>query len=354
MGENSTRLVLRDADPGASHIRNRAGKTLADILSRHRQIRALDLRESRVCDNVVAQVCLTIRQTDQLEELLLSPVGHCGFEFILGAVRRCCRLQTLHIEIVDVPTLHEKRQNVVASDYDTSAHIAEPGIEDEEESQVGLSDEQEEEALRKLEEMRRILHENDSDSEEDVPHIVSDTPAEKEKDAPSEVLASLLGQLVLAVEKKQNLTTVECTGDAVPEGVLSDLRRAVSEHRGGRDIRNRIREAKDARTGHDALKDQMDELRIQLEGRGTGTSVVAEILESDAAEDQLTRAGIRAFVNRRLFAALGEALFECQRHKAKENEAVLTPEGEMAFIAMHLRKHAEAITFENSRRRMCV
>jgi len=232
------------------------------------------------------------------------------------------------------------------------------GLEDEDEEPVALTDEQEEEALRKLEEMRKILHENDYDSEEDAPHTTTaksgDTPAGREKGVPSEVLTSLLGQFAVAVQKKPNLTTVQCEGDAVPEGVLSDLGRAVSEHRGGKDIRNRIREAKDARTGHDALKDQMDELRIQLEGRGTGTSVVAETLESDVAKGQVTRAGIRAFVNRRLFAALGEALFECQRHKAQENEAVLTPEGEMAFIAMHLRKHAESITFDNSRRKICI
>mmetsp|Transcript_72797 Transcript_72797/g.133058 ORF Transcript_72797/g.133058 Transcript_72797/m.133058 type:complete len:120 (+) Transcript_72797:920-1279(+) len=112
-------------------------------------------------------------------------------------------------------------------------------------------------------------------------------------------------------------------------------------------------EEKGARSAHDALKDQMEELRIGLEiaGDAEGSSAVAALLASEGgtapeSEGETTRLGLRSYVNRRLFAALGEALFECQRFKSKENEAVADAKGEMAFIAMYLRKQAKAMAQE--------
>ncbi|CAK0830950.1 unnamed protein product, partial [Prorocentrum cordatum] len=54
-----------------------------------------------------------------------------------------------------------------------------------------------------------------------------------------------------------------------------------------------------------------------------------------------TRLGMRHFLGQTLVAPLGEALFECQRFKSKENEAVSTAEGEMAFVAMYLRMYSK-------------
>jgi len=71
-------------------------------------------------------------------------------------------------------------------------------------------------------------------------------------------------------------------------------------------------------------------------------------VEEGALDLALAKA-LRSYVGRRLFAALGEALFECQRFKSKENESVGTAEGEMAFIAMYIRKQALLIAEESEK-----
>jgi len=123
------------------------------------------------------------------------------------------------------------------------------------------------------------------------------------------------------------------------------LQRALEEHQVLEAKRKAQREEKAVRGAYDALKDQMAELNAGL-GADPGASVDA--LLSGGDDMQQTRLGMRSYVNRRLFAALGEALFECQRFKSKENESVSTAEGEMAFIAMYIRKQALLIAEENS------
>merc|ERR1711862_948921 len=83
----------------------------------------------------------------------------------------------------------------------------------------------------------------------------------------------------------------------------------------------------------------MEELKTSLDADAKLEIDAMMPLEGEGAA---TRLGVRSYVNRRLFSALGEALFECQRFKSKENEAVATAEGQMAFIAMYLRKQVEA------------
>merc|ERR1711862_946741 len=83
----------------------------------------------------------------------------------------------------------------------------------------------------------------------------------------------------------------------------------------------------------------MEELKTSLDADAKLEIDAMMPLEGEGAA---TRLGVRSYVNRRLFSALGEALFECQRFKSKENEAVATAEGQMAFIAMYLRKQVAA------------
>merc|ERR1719235_817322 len=48
---------------------------------------------------------------------------------------------------------------------------------------------------------------------------------------------------------------------------------------------------------------------------------------------------VRGYFNRKASAALSEALFECQRYKSQQNAAVMDDKGEMAFVAMYLRRY---------------
>merc|ERR1719382_1452578 len=91
----------------------------------------------------------------------------------------------------------------------------------------------------------------------------------------------------------------------------------------------------------------MSELNLSLENASKaddGQEVSAILGDLGAsAGGATTRVGVRHYVGRRLAAALGEALFECQRFKSKDSEAVSSAEGEIAFIAMYLRKQAGEI-----------
>mmetsp|Transcript_30667 Transcript_30667/g.56568 ORF Transcript_30667/g.56568 Transcript_30667/m.56568 type:complete len:392 (-) Transcript_30667:89-1264(-) len=365
--EDGKRLTVRDACPEFCAIRNRGGEALAHLLAQNRDVQALDMRESQISDNGIGQLCLTLRQTDQLEELLLSPVGHVGLEFLIGVVRRCGRLRKLLVEVHDVPTKHQGRQNLAGTDYDTSKYVVEKkeGEEEEEGEEDGEEkkeeedgeEEEEEREARKLKQLRKKLAEHDFDSDDEgkggASQVRAASGALAVPGAASPALQRLLSDFVEAVKKKDNLIEVECVGDAVPADLRLDLQRAVEDHQWKEEKRAHKMEEKGARSAHDALKDQMEELRIGLEiaGDAEGSSAVAALLASEGgtapeSEGETTRLGLRSYVNRRLFAALGEALFECQRFKSKENEAVADAKGEMAFIAMYLRKQAKAMAQE--------
>jgi len=146
-------------------------------------------------------------------------------------------------------------------------------------------------------------------------------------------LPKLLAELVTAVRQHRNLTMVECKGEAVPSDMQLDMTRAAEAHRAEHAKLAAAKEEQGARTAMDALHEQMEEIRYMNHPQGTieGSMPGDEELRS-------TRLGIRSYVGRRLFTALGEALFECQRFKSKGNEAVSTSEGEMAFIAMYVRQ----------------
>eukprot|EP00434_Breviolum_minutum_P014314 symbB.v1.2.012622.t1/scaffold853.1/size308060/2 len=205
--ENDGRcLTVRDQDPDACPIRNRGGEALASFLSNNPDIKALDLRESNISDNGLAQICLTLRQSNQLEELHANPVGHTGLEFLLGVVGRCSRLRTLTVE------------NLSAVDYDTSDYVA-PKPEGEEE-QEDLEEEELQARAAKAERLRKVFTENNYDSGDEA-----QVQGEEVK-AVSSVFTKLLGELVATV----NLTSVECRGEAVPSHVKLDISRAAEEH----------------------------------------------------------------------------------------------------------------------------
>lgn len=351
--KSGTRLVVRDTLEGGSAIRNRAGEPLAELLKQNRKVRCLDISEAGITDNGVAHLCLHLRQADQLEELRLSPVGHAGLEFLLGVVKRCSRLRVLSIRVEDVATRATAAHNIVPGDYNTSAFEKQPNEEEDEEEEEAEADEGEEEdpavaKQKKLEKLRKIFAENDYDSGDEGGKTegASSMSGAGEGKPPSAVLARLLAQLVPAVRGQENLTYVECLGEAVPEDVRMDLARAVDDHVQQQNRQAEMKEERGARTAYDSLKDQMEELRAFVEGgKATGSGqaglLPGETADAGSTDDARTHLDIRAYVGRRLFAALGESLFECQRFKSKENEAVATWQGECAFMAMYLRKLAK-------------
>lgn len=241
--------------------------------------------------------------------------------------------------------LVEGRTRLEPSDYDNSGYVRKKVEGQEEENEEDAPDDDDEEdkekkELEKMEKLRKIFAENDRNSDDERE---GEKPGVQASYGASPVLNRLLLELLEAVKKNANLTFVDCKGDAVTEELSLDLERSVEEHRSAQQKELQKREAKGSRTAYDALKDQMEELRAGVVSEEDCQDPAAALgLASGSEEPQESRLGIRSYVGRRLFSALGEALFECQRFKSKENQAVSTAEGEMAFIAMYLRKQKEA------------
>jgi len=352
--DDGSRLRIFDSKPeGCCDIRNRGGEILARLLLEDRRIRVLDISDSRISDNGMGHIALALRQTDQLEELYLSPLGHCGLEFVLGVVNRCDRLRCLSVKVADVPTLVKLKQNLDTGDYDVASYEAPKG-EDEEEEEEAPEDEDAPPKETKADKLRKIFAENDYISDEEGEATAKDrAPGGGTNGGPSVALSALLAKFVEATKCKENLLEARFEGEVVPADLKFDLRRVMREHCAAKEKIQKRKEEKSARTALDALKDQMEELRRDLEVDESGNIIdeageAVEDAEAAAFGDNpevvgegTNRIGMRAFVNRRLFAALGQALFECQRFKAKENAAVSTPEGEMAFVAMHLRRQVK-------------
>jgi hypothetical protein len=215
--------------------------------------------------------------------------------------------------------------------------------EEEEEEEPGDDDEEGEKESKETILKRKFKAQDDEDSgEEDAMGQAGRTVSQRFRE--------LLGAFVTAVRRAENLLSLECCGTAVPADIRLDLERAVEEHRLKAEEHRRKQEEAGARTALDVLQDQAKELRAgvaKTDGIVDLSGGAVRLRPADAAADDddvqelsSTRLGVRSFVNRRLFSALGEALFECQRFKSKENAAVSTPEGEMAFIAMCLRQHS--------------
>mmetsp|Transcript_62274 Transcript_62274/g.163168 ORF Transcript_62274/g.163168 Transcript_62274/m.163168 type:complete len:390 (-) Transcript_62274:69-1238(-) len=238
--------------------------------------------------------------------------------------------------------------------------------EEEEEEEVAPEGDEDEDPeageRKKLDKLRKILnaHDYNSEDEETPPYSRSNTPGSpasksrrskvrKAKQAhdfskahgPSAKFHQLLEDFAEVVRHQENLLEVSCVGDEVPDEIAHDIAHSVQEHQQERQRKLAARQERGARTAFDALKDQMEELRAHSDGGASGIATALSLPGEGLAEGGGSRMGIRAYVGRRLFSGLGEALFECQRFKSKENEAVSTWQGECAFLAMYLRKMAK-------------
>jgi len=328
--EEGTRLVIR---AGGGPKRSAGAEVVAALLKADRRIRALDLRHSQLKDNGLAQISLVVRQTDQLEELHCHPVGHTGLQFLLGLVRRCSRLRILSVEVCDCPTLFVGRQTLAPADFDTSDYTA-PKVEVEDE--VEDPEEAEAKAAAQVEKLRQLFAENDYDSGDE-------TAPKEEPSGATGVLRKLLQELAKAVRETPSLSSVDCFGEMVPWDVKLDITRAAEEHQAQK--QKRLAESQEAgsRTASDVMKDQMAEITSILQHMQE--SGIEGVLPGEEASQKPTFLPIRSYIARRLHSALGEALFECERFKSKENKALDTPQGEMAFLAMYLRRKVEAEVF---------
>lgn len=350
-----SKLTVSQPPSSAIEIRNRGGEELGNLLSRNSNIRVLDLSNSGMRDNGLSFVCLAVRKSDQLEELYMSSsgVGHHGFDHVLGVIERCSRLKKLHVNVIDVPTVHANRQTIESKDYDTADHTKVAGDEEE----GNEPEEGEESAEQKEEKIKKIWLDNGYDSEEEEELAkqkalkeeelkakqarAAGLPVEAKPPEPEPVkqispaLAAKLRLLVETAHLKQNLIEIECGGDC-PDDIQYELQRVVEEHRAIEEKKASEKESKNVHGALTALKDQMEELNQALSG-STGEGAKG-FLDLDEVGTKMSL-DIRTYVNRRLFAVLGEALFECQRFKSKGNEAVSTPEGEMAFISMYIHQH---------------
>lgn len=354
-GPGGTKLtVSQSSTTAAVDIRNRGGEELGNMLSRNPQIAVLDISNSGMRDNGLSFVCLSVRRSDQLEEAYFGNVGHHGFDFVLGVVERCNRLKKLHVDVIDVPTLNANRQTIEAKDYDTADHAKAVGDDEEGNEEEG----DEETPEQKAEKLKKVWLDNGYDSEEEAElekqkklkeeelkakqNRAAGLPVEEKPPEPEPVktisphLAAQLRKLVETAHMKQNLIEIECGGDC-PDDIKYELQRVVAEHQAIEAKKANEKESQNVHGALTALKDQMEELNQALNGSTTEKSSKGFLdLDDVGAKMSLD---IRTYVNRRLFAVLGEALFECQRFKSKGNEAVSTPEGEMAFISMYIHRH---------------
>jgi len=307
--DDGRKLVVRDAKVEACPIRNRGGEALANLLKADRNIKVLDIREAGITDDGLGHICLALRQTDQLEELDVGAIGACGFEFVLGVVRVCKRLCSLSVSLVDKGTLVAVAQNVSAPDYDVTSFAGPPRGEDEEEQEAEDPEGEEAESKEdKLKKLQALLSANDYDSSDEAP------PCSAAGQDGSEAFGHLFSQFVSLVREKEQITSVRCVGDVVPADVSLDLERIVEEHCARKAERELARKERGARATFDYLTEDLSEANLSTKLNG-----------------------MRTYLGQQLFSSLGEALFECQRFKSKDNEAVATWQGECAFLAMYLR-----------------
>merc|ERR1712228_941232 len=154
---------------------------------------------------------------------------------------------------------------------------------------------------KKIEKLQALFRENDYDSEDEeytsslasraAPLRQPPAAAIRKVSAPTDgqpqtspELRQRLQQFVDAVDKKANLVQVDLANDNLPAELLLDLNRAVTRHQEAKERKQRAKDERGARTAHDALKDQMEELKADLEGLSdTKIEDIASILAGDSA-----------------------------------------------------------------------
>mmetsp|Transcript_83675 Transcript_83675/g.223806 ORF Transcript_83675/g.223806 Transcript_83675/m.223806 type:complete len:400 (+) Transcript_83675:60-1259(+) len=320
-----TGLVLRD-----NPVRNRAGTELRRLLECG-TLRTLDIRGTKMTDDGVAQVCLGARKNPHLRHLLLAEVGHDGLRCLLDAVSRLPVLETVHVTIRDVPNLHRDRPTTTDGDFDVSEYTAKkPEKEDEEEDDEELAAQKAQAAAEAAARRARMVEGDFDSDEEDGTAEPKGTPA----------LQSLLAEVVHTVECTVTLKNFEILGAQEVKAAEEDVTRILNERAGREQQEKSAAEQTGVSTCGASLDAQVEELAKATEARRAQST---SFLKDADLEDKSTRfIGVRPYFNRRLVGLLDDALYQCQAHKMKGNAAVQTWQGEMAFVAMHLRRAIEA------------
>lgn len=282
----------------------------------------------------------------------------------------------MELRVKDVPTLHMDRQTLSEVDFDVADYDVvndeeggegdEEGGESKEEKLAAIrqrmqendydsDEEREKERERKAAQRKERKRKGREDAEEEVEEVEE---VKQDQGGPSPELLALLNQLVDVAQENTQLTEITLGGDC-PAIISYELRRVIDQHMGKNTRLATDKERVKNYSAAAALAAQMEELSKELDEEAPPGTLSKDSsrkkkgglvsMEDLTREDKdATSLDIRSYVNRRLFAVLGEALFECQRYKSKENDAVAKPSGEMAFLAMYIRQ-AQARLEEEAR-----
>jgi hypothetical protein len=271
-------------------------------------------------------------ETDTIEEVKVGQIGFHGLQYVKKVLLSCPSLRVFHAEVVDLATLTKNKATLTDADYDYSGHKPPPPAEDAE----PLDEEGEE--FKKLEQKKKErlkkLTDNDydSDNEEVKPKMGTVTlpgadeveeGADLEDAAKSEAaqeVAALLASILDTFVETPHILDITLEGD--PASAVEEELRIIREERANREDAEIITPGA-AVPGVQAL----------LKAQGV------ELGGEKPVEGMLSALPVRGYFNRKASAALSEALFECQRYKSQQNTAVMDAEGEMAFVAMYLRRY---------------
>lgn len=286
-------------DRGAQALSRWVETTKASTLS-------LDLRETQVVDDGVHRLCVAARRTQRpcLRSLQLERTGMQGLGGIIDFLQSpaSTKLEALRCIAVDLDTLHEDRDEVTPEDFDTADYTKPKDGEEEEEEQPN-------DELRS-----RLQDEAESVGEVETEALLPPTPE----------FLRIVERLVAAIESRPALVDVDVGG--IPQRYIDEIRWIIADRAGKASSSPKKSVA-------------IPEKSLSWE-RSLARDLIKELTDGRAAGDTRIspNVSIRSYIGRTLYASLGDALFECQWHKAMGNQAVADGKGEMAFIARFLRR----------------
>jgi len=329
-------LAPEDGGPGCcslilsgNPIASRGGKALAAVIRRSPNLKKLDISGTDVSDDGVGFICQAMIATDTIEEMKVGKIGAHGLQYMQKVLQSCPSLRVFHAEVVEVATLTKAKATLSDADYDYSGHAPPPAADDAEEP-----GEEEKAKLdaKKAEQLKRLTENHyDSDDEEvdlkrgsailpastEAPEAaVPDEPSAGKSEAAMEVEV-LLGGILDTFVATPHLLDVTLEGE--PAYAIEEELSMIREER-----------------AHD------EEATVLQPWSAPGVEALLEAQGKElGGEDPygLSALPVRGYFNRKASAALSEALFECQRYKSQQNAAVMDDKGEMAFVAMYLRRY---------------
>jgi hypothetical protein len=310
-------------------IASRGGEALAALIRRSTNLKKIDISGTSVSDDGVGFLCQAMIETDTIEEIKVGQIGLHGLQYLQKVLLSCPSLRVFHAEVVEVTTLTKAKATLTDADYDYSDHKPPPPAEDAE----PLDEEGEAKLEAKKKERLKKLTDNhyDSDDEEvtrsnskSVPlpesYEVAEAAEPEETNAKSEAaqeVESLLGKILDTFVKTPHILDVTLKGE--PASATEEELSMIREERAT--VQDASAVAPWTAPGVEAL--------LEAQGKELGG-------ENPYG---LSALPVRGYFNRKASAALSEALFECQRYKSQQNAAVMDAEGEMAFVAMYLRRY---------------